>query len=70
MKIEQGNGWTLYNADCLDVLPMLTGVDAVITDPPYCSGGRQQQGARLQISKNDSRGDGDWFLGEIGRAHV
>jgi site-specific DNA-methyltransferase (adenine-specific) len=26
---------TLYNADCRDVLPMLTGVDAVITDPPY-----------------------------------
>lgn len=26
---------TLYNADCREVLPMLTGVDAVITDPPY-----------------------------------
>lgn len=26
---------TLYNADCRDVLPILTGVDAVITDPPY-----------------------------------
>jgi len=26
---------TLYNADCRDVLPMLTEVDAVITDPPY-----------------------------------
>lgn len=25
----------LYNADCLDVLPTLTGVDAVVTDPPY-----------------------------------
>lgn len=25
----------LYCADCLDVLPHLTGVDAVITDPPY-----------------------------------
>ena len=33
-------GWasgnvTLYNADCLAVLPQLTGIDAVITDPPY-----------------------------------
>lgn len=35
MRIEQGDGWTLYNADCLDVLPTLTGVDAVVTDPPY-----------------------------------
>lgn len=26
---------TLYHADCLEVLPHLTGVDAVITDPPY-----------------------------------
>ena len=35
MRVEQGDGWTLYNADCLDVLPTLTGVDAVVTDPPY-----------------------------------
>src|SRR5262249_22243836 len=26
---------TLYRADCFDVLPMLSGIDAVITDPPY-----------------------------------
>lgn len=26
---------TLYRADCLDILPTLTGIDAVITDPPY-----------------------------------
>lgn len=25
----------LYNADCLAVLPQLTGIDAVISDPPY-----------------------------------
>ena len=25
----------LFNADCLDILPYLTGVDAVVTDPPY-----------------------------------
>ena len=25
----------LYCADCLDVLPELSGVDAVVTDPPY-----------------------------------
>lgn len=29
---------TLYNADCFDVLPDLEGVDAAITDPPYCIG--------------------------------
>jgi site-specific DNA-methyltransferase (adenine-specific) len=26
---------TLYHGDCLEVLPTLVGVDAVITDPPY-----------------------------------
>jgi site-specific DNA-methyltransferase (adenine-specific) len=26
---------TLYLGDCLDVLPTLAGVDAVVTDPPY-----------------------------------
>lgn len=26
---------TLYEGDCLDVLPTLVGVDAVVTDPPY-----------------------------------
>jgi hypothetical protein len=25
----------IYNSDCLTVLPHLTGVDAVVTDPPY-----------------------------------
>jgi len=29
------NHVTLYNADCLDVLPTLPTVDSVITDPPY-----------------------------------
>lgn len=30
---------TLYHGDAFDVLPDLSGVDAVITDPPYSSGG-------------------------------
>lgn len=28
-------GITIYNADCLDVLPYLAEVDCVVTDPPY-----------------------------------
>lgn len=35
----------LYNADCLDVLPTLTGVDAVVTDPPYGLGDKWNGGA-------------------------
>ena len=33
-KVEFEN-CTLYLGDCRDILPMLTGVDAVISDPPY-----------------------------------
>jgi DNA modification methylase len=29
---------TLYQGDCFEVLPQLSGIDAVITDPPYIFG--------------------------------
>ena len=34
----------IYNSDCLLVLPHLTGVDAVVTDPPYGLGDKMQGG--------------------------
>jgi site-specific DNA-methyltransferase (adenine-specific) len=34
MKVEIGNA-TLYLGDCMNILPTLPMVDAVITDPPY-----------------------------------
>ena len=34
MKVEIGNA-ILYLGDCMDILPTLDKVDAVITDPPY-----------------------------------
>jgi site-specific DNA-methyltransferase (adenine-specific) len=40
-------GVELYLGDCLEILPTLTGVDALITDPPYSSGG-QFRGDRAQ----------------------
>lgn len=35
MRVEQIGNATLYLGDCMDVLPHLPKVDAVITDPPY-----------------------------------
>jgi DNA modification methylase len=48
MKVEIGNA-TLYLGDCLEVLPLIDKVDAVITDPPYginaeSAGGRGMSG--------------------------
>lgn len=31
---------TIYHGDALDILPQLDGIGAVITDPPYSSGGQ------------------------------
>jgi site-specific DNA-methyltransferase (adenine-specific) len=33
------NGITIYHGDCFEVLHDLEGIDAVVTDPPYSSGG-------------------------------
>lgn len=35
MRVEQIGNATLYLGDCREILPTLTGIDAVITDPPY-----------------------------------
>ena len=43
----------LYLGDCLDVLPSLTGVDAVVTDPPY---GNSNHDGDLNARLNDFRG--------------
>jgi DNA modification methylase len=53
MRIEKIGDATLYLADCMDVLPTLDRVDAVITDPPYGIG--QDGGAqRTRGSKRKS----------------
>ena len=35
MRCEQIGDATLYLGDCLEILPTLSKVDAVVTDPPY-----------------------------------
>lgn len=35
MKIEHIGDATLYCGDCLEIFPEISGVDAVVADPPY-----------------------------------
>lgn len=35
----EADGITIYHGDMFDVLPALSGIGAVVTDPPYSSGG-------------------------------
>lgn len=30
---------TIYHGDCREIIPTLPTVDAIVTDPPYSSGG-------------------------------
>ncbi len=40
-KVQIGD-CTLYCGDCLEIVPTLGKVDAVVTDPPYGLGKRMQ----------------------------
>ena len=60
IRIEKIGMATLYLADCMDVLPTLERVDAVITDPPYGIGASSGTGkyGRLRIeSSSDLKWD-------------
>ena len=61
MRIEQIGGATLYLGDCLEILPTLGKVDAVVTDPPYGVGfkgqiendGRKSRGGYENFADDD-----------------
>lgn len=42
---------TLYHGDCLEILPTLNKVDAVITDPPYGVAMNKNKGRRAKLSE-------------------
>jgi site-specific DNA-methyltransferase (adenine-specific) len=48
MIYYQDDHITIYHGDCLDILPSLSGVDAVISDPPY---GMKWDG-KVSVGKN------------------
>ena len=60
MKVEIGDA-TLYLGDCLDILPTLGNVDAVITDPPYgINENSKKVASRGKLAKAKDYGNFDW----------
>ena len=60
MRTEIGNA-ILYFGDCAEILPELTGIDAVVTDPPYGIGesaGKNKSRGKLGVAKD--YGNDDW----------
>lgn len=58
MRVETIGDATLYLGDCMEILPTLGKVDAVITDPPYgISANKMTLGNGKRRSE---RGDSDW----------
>jgi site-specific DNA-methyltransferase (adenine-specific) len=81
MRVEKIGDATLYLGDCLEILPTLPKVDAVITDPPYgmgldtdYSGFDQRRGVRAGKRYAPVAGDAERFdpshLLAIGKKHV
>jgi site-specific DNA-methyltransferase (adenine-specific)/modification methylase len=61
MRIERIGDATLYLGDCLEILPTLDKVDAVVTDPPYGikeAAGKNKSRSSLAIAKD--YGHSDW----------
>jgi len=60
MKVEISNA-TLYLGDCMDILPTLDKVDAVITDPPYgINENSKKVASRGKLAAPKDYGDFDW----------
>jgi site-specific DNA-methyltransferase (adenine-specific) len=57
---------TLYLGDCLEILPHLVpgSVHALVTDPPYSSGGRRENARSLRKSMTRSVNDEQWIAGD------
>lgn len=50
---------TLYQGDCLEILPTLTGIDAVITDPPY---GIAYDASHTKYKNGIERDEAEWDI--------
>lgn len=65
-KLESVGGFDVYTGDALRYLPQFAGdtFDAVVTDPPYSSGGFTRGDRTLPVSTKYVRTDTERFRGE------
>src|SRR4051812_46913543 len=71
MRVEKIGDATLYLADCLDVLPTLGFVDAIVTDPPYGILNLDGVGSTLAVRKSPrQQGSGTLKNRVLNRADV
>jgi site-specific DNA-methyltransferase (adenine-specific) len=61
MRVETIGNATVYLSDCREVIPLVAGVDLVITDPPYSSGARTDSERQVRGAMLRSMEDADWF---------
>lgn len=59
-RIEQVGRATLYLGDCREILPTLSDIGAVVTDPPYGTGAAPRGGKKSGTLKMDSAPDLPW----------
>jgi DNA modification methylase len=67
VKVETIGDATLYHGDCIDIMPSLPQVDAIITDPPYCSGSvseASRTAAKGQGLRSENLQRYGWFVGD------
>ncbi len=57
---------TLYHGDCLEILPTLDRVDAVVTDPPYGIGYKPQKHNSRKSMGDRTFGPEDQLIGDTG----
>jgi len=61
MRVEKIGDCTLYNGDCMEVMPGLGKVDAVVTDPPYGIGESNEKNlSRGTLAAPKDYGTYDW----------
>lgn len=56
----------IYLGDCIEVMEQMpdAGIDVVLTDPPYSSGGRRENSRSLRKSMTRTVEDDDWIRGD------